>query len=313
MRPSADRTKRLLQAVASIAVTVGLLGWLFGRLDLDRLRAELAGMQLGWLGLAAALGPVQVALAAERWRRVSGRLGAPIPRGRAVGEMALGTFLNQVVPGGVAGDAVRAWRTRLDGPAGSLGGAVRAVVADRLVGLGVNVAVALAGLALWTQVHGVGPLPTGAAAVTGAVGVALVGLVLLPAAVPGVGRIAADLRVALADPRAAAQLVAISVVMTASFLLGFVWCGRAVGVSVGVAALTAMPLVLLSMSVPIGFAGWGLREVTAAAVLPRLGVPVESAVALSACYGLSVLIGALPGAVVPLVALPAGTAAEGEG
>ena len=40
---------------------------------------------------------------------------------------------------------------------------------------------------------------------------------------------------------------------------------------------------------------------TAAFVLPRLGMSPESAVALSACYGLSVLIGALPGALVPIL------------
>jgi hypothetical protein len=48
--------------------------------------------------------------------------------------------------------------------------------------------------------------------------------------------------------------------------------------------------------VPVSVGGWGLREATAIALLPRLGWSDEAAVALAATYGVSALIGSLPGA-----------------
>src|SRR3546814_13404904 len=54
----------------------------------------------------------QIVLSAMRWRFTAGRLGMRLTRGRAVGEYYVATFLNQVLPGGVAGDALRTWRNR---------------------------------------------------------------------------------------------------------------------------------------------------------------------------------------------------------
>ena len=68
--------------------------------------------------------------------------------------------------------------------------------------------------------------------------------------------------------------------------------------------MTAIPLILLAMALPISVGGWGLREAAAAAVLPPLGWSAEAAVATSALYGLSALLGASPGALVLLRAEP---------
>ncbi|MEZ4239120.1 MAG: lysylphosphatidylglycerol synthase transmembrane domain-containing protein [Myxococcota bacterium] len=308
MRRSGD-DRRVVQAAASIAVTVALLAWVVTRLDRHALASELGAVRPAWLLLAAALGPLQVALAAERWRVACRRLGQPLARRRAVTEVALSNLLNQLLPGGIAGDAIRAWRAH-GGPAAAapdtapspvgLAASVRAVLADRMVGLMVHMAVVAAGLAGWLSLHDA-PLPPGAVPVALIVALGLAGLVLAPRALPGVGGLGADLRRILGHPPTAARAVLLSALSTGSFLLGFALCAQALGSSLGAAAFTAVPLVLLSMAVPIGFAGWGLREATAAAVLPRLGWSLEAAVALSACYGLSVLIGALPGAVVPML------------
>ena len=51
-----------------------------------------------------------MALSAWRWRLTAQRLGAPIRFGEALREYYVATFLNQVLPGGVMGDAARAWR-----------------------------------------------------------------------------------------------------------------------------------------------------------------------------------------------------------
>ena len=66
---------------------------------------------------------------------------------------------------------------------------------------------------------------------------------------------------------------------------------------------TLLPLVapvLLSMLVPATVAGWGVREATAAALWGAVGLTVVDGVAISAAYGILVLLSSLPGALVLL-------------
>jgi hypothetical protein len=47
--------------------------------------------------------------------------------------------------------------------------------------------------------------------------------------------------------------------------------------------------------IPISIAGWGVREVTVVSLLTGYGVSLERAFFLSVCFGLALLIAALPG------------------
>ncbi|MEQ1507309.1 MAG: lysylphosphatidylglycerol synthase transmembrane domain-containing protein, partial [Myxococcota bacterium] len=196
--PSAPRSgldvRHLGRIAASIAVTVGLAAWVGARVDRHAIGAILSAARPGWILAAAALGPLQVALSAERWRIASARLGQPIVRERAVREVALSALLNQLLPGGLAGDALRAWRART--AAVTLGPAVRAVIVDRLVGLGVHVAVVGLGLVVWPLVHPSSP-PPGAAPVALVVAAALATVPAWPRSVPWIGALAADARTVL--------------------------------------------------------------------------------------------------------------------
>lgn len=277
-----SRSRDVVRAGIPVAVTAGLLAWAVGTADRDALVARAGSLDAGWLLLAAALGPLQVVLAAERWRVACGRLGLPLDRRRAVPEVALSTLLAQVLPVGVAGDAVRAWRAR----DGGLPLAVRAVVVDRWIGLAVHLVAVAAGLLL------------GAPATPGVQG----GVALVAAALAATGlALRQDLGRALGAPGPALVQVAASAAFTATLVAGFAACGHAVGAPLDGPALAAVPLVLLAMAVPVSVGGWGLREAAAAVVLPRVGVPADAAIAVSAAYGASALLGALPGAAVPWV------------
>lgn len=268
-------------------MSLGLILWAGRGVDPTAVLALLRSASPGWLLLAAALVPLEVWLAAERWRIGADGLGMRLGRWEATREYALSTWLNQVLPGGVAGDAVRVWRTRRDGAAVATG----AALLDRALGLGVLLIVVVIGLLAWPSLHpGLprppGVLPVAAALLGGIVGIGLVG-----------GGVIAGLRRALSPVRAVKQ-VALSLALTAALLVAFACCGRALGLPLGALVLTAIPLLLLAMSVPISVGGWGLREATATALLPTLGWSSEAALALSATYGLTVLVGSLPGALV---------------
>ena len=279
-------------------MTAGLLAWLVARADRAAFLDLLSGAHVGWLLIAAALIPLQVLLCAARWRRMAVDLGLPLPRRVAVREYALSIFLNQVLPGGMTGDAIRVWRHRAGH--GSVGAPLRAAIAERATGQVAHLLLTLAGLLLWSELHG-GSAPPGAIGlVTALLGIAALALAL-PGRLPGLGQTASDARIALGTPDRLAFHAVTSGLLLVTFIGGFAASAAAIGQPLGWGLLTAIPLVLLAMAIPLSVGGWGLREVSATAVLAFLGWAPEEALALSAVYGLSVLIGALPGALVLLI------------
>lgn len=296
------RGRRGLRAGLAVAGTLGLLALAASRVDRAALGGLLAGTVWPWVGLAAALVPVQVALAGARWARVSRALGHPLPTAQAIPEYALSTGLNQVLPGGVAGDAVRVWRRRRAGVA--LGPALRAAVVERWIGQAVLAVATLGGLLAWPLLRPGSPPPGALVAAVAAVSVGVLAVVLVPAAVPVLGSLAADARRALA--RDAPGLLALTLPLHLSLLAGFQACALALGRPLGAELWIAVPVVLTAMAVPLAVGGWGPRELGAVGVLPLFGGTATDAFALAALFGLATLSGAMPGLLVPLLDLRGG-------
>ena len=96
--------------------------------------------------------------------------------------------------------------------------------------------------------------------------------------------------------------LATSALVVASLLAMYVVAAKAIGVDTPV--MTLLPLVapvLMSMLIPGTVAGWGIREATAAAVWAAVGLTAVDGVAISAAYGVVVLISTLPGGLVLLI------------
>ncbi len=293
--------------LARLGVSIGLFAVLATYLDLEPVVARLRSMEARWVVLALAISLLQIALSAWRWRFTASRLGLHLPFVDALREYAIGTFLNQVLPGGVAGDLSRAWRHGRAMARGLDGQAFRAVVLERASGQ--IVMLAIAGFSVvWL------PQSFGAAARA-----ALLGVVLLSAAV-GAGllvwarwqRQADDslVRRTWADARAGllslgalpAQMLSSSLVVM-SYMAVYLVAARAVGVDTP--AHTLLPLVapvLATMLIPATIAGWGVRETGAALLWAAAGLPAADGVAISVAYGLLVLASSLPGAVILIVA-----------
>ncbi len=253
-------------------------------LDLTAIRARLGSARIGPIVWALALGHLVIAASALRWADTARRLGHPIPPGRAVAEYYVSSMLNQVLPGGVAGDASRAWRARR--AAGVLPVA-RGVVIERLAGQ-VALAVTLVFGLLLGGVPGTGPL---VASFIGGLAAIVVGAALLKSLGP-------DLRRAWCGFDAVLVQGALNLVVTGALIGGFALCARAVGTDLTVAqALTLLPVCLAAMLVPAGIGGLGLREGAAAALWPLAGFAAEAGVAAALLFGLVSLVAALPGAV----------------
>lgn len=291
------------------AATVLLLGaaWTFA--DGEAALARLSELNAAWLALALAVSVVQLALSAARWRLTAARLGLPLPFGWAFREYWLSGFVNQALPGGVGGDLLRAWRHRSytpDRPGAAtrqspgLLPVLRAVAVERAAGYLALLPCAALGAWLW--------LPgLSGSMVSAALGLAVLAFCLVPwlrprlAGIAGLGVLVNDLASALFAPAVLPRQLVLSALIFMSYLLVFACAALAVGVPVQpLLLLTGVPLVLLTMAVPVSVGGWGLREVSAAGLWAMAGGSAEAGLAASVAYGVTIFLASLPGALVLL-------------
>lgn len=300
---SARPLLRALRIAISVAFIVGLLGWL----DAQGLAMAFAAPHLGWLALALALGVPQVVLSAWRWRLTASRLGVPLSLARAVREYYLATFINQVLPGGILGDATRAWRhARESGSTATWA----AVLIERLSGQLALALVATAGVLASPALHALpghlaadANLPAQSGWVLAAALIALAGgaVLALKRQRPLALRSLAALHHALLARAVLARQLGASLLVVASYVAVFLCCLRMIGVDTPfVVVAPLVPLVLLAMAIPLSLAGWGLREGAAALVWLAAGLDPVHGVAASVAYGVVVLLSSLPGALILL-------------
>lgn len=291
-----------------IALMIAVIAVVFRVVDGRETLAALGRADWRPLALGVLLVQLQIALSALRWRLTAGRLGIELGLRVALREYYVASFLNQVLPGGVAGDAVRAVRNRETGEDGEprWRAIVRSVVLERAAGQFVFFAATIAGLVL-------APLTLARALpdrLELAVAAPVLLAILLVAALAVIARRGPRaVRSALADlgpdiakafwRRGALPLqLALSCGIVAAYLGVFALCGAALAIELPLAVwLTIAPLVLVSMLIPISIGGWGLREGAAAALFPLVGVDAALGLAIAILYGLTSLAGALPGLV----------------
>lgn len=294
-------TLGLLPVFVSLILLAGALGFL----DIAGIRSALAEVSPVHLLLAVVLVQVQVFASALRWQFTAKRLGQALSFPTALSEYYLATTLNQVLPGGMAGDAVRAYRQRHNGPGGEAKGAwtrpVSAVVLERLSGQLAFVGVLLCGVVAWPlAMKGDVPIASGDLGLILS-GLALVILIVvlvvtLQARSQRLQGIARDLKAAFWSGGALGVQVGLSILIVLTYLAVFVLASAGIGAALPVVAwLTILPLALLAMLVPVGVGGWGTREVAAAALWPLFGFTPEQGLAASVAYGVFSLLGtALP-------------------
>lgn len=291
---------RRLRPVTGVMLLAVLWWWL----EPADILAEVQSLSTGWALLALALTLPPLLLSAWRWRLTARLLDLTLSWHRAVREYYLALFLNQLLPGGVAGDAARAWRHSK--ASGRQGSAWRAVIIERASGQMAMVLLTLlvVGLSpLWHDVLGEALSRlfspgwfVGAIALALALGVVVRRLIRRPPAfLEGLG---ADLHRSLLASSVWPKHLLGSLLVVISYALVFVCAARAIGVPLPVTTLLALvPPVLLAMLIPVSVAGWGVREGAAAFFWGLAGLPPAQGVAVSMAYGVLVLVAALPGAI----------------
>src|ERR1700730_6784495 len=124
--------RKLLIGAARLLVTAGLLYALLARVDLSHAKELFDHLSLPLLAAGALALLATSPFSALRWHVVlSAETISPGPW-TLLKIVLVGLFFNQVLPSGVGGDAVRAWRCHRLGIGG--GCALRSLVLDRVSG-----------------------------------------------------------------------------------------------------------------------------------------------------------------------------------
>ncbi len=267
-------------SLAGLALTAAIV-------DVTEVRAALLQLSAGWLLLSLAMQLVQVLLVATRWYWINRQLGVSLPLRRALREYMVSASLNQLIPGGFAGDVVRGYRQARLSDSEQVTKVWLGVVVDRVAGqLGLWL---LAGLSapFWLPTAQAGRLEL-------ALGVMLLVLLGVGGATIFVARTRPRLSLALKElsrvmrsPWVVSGHIALSCSLLLAWSASFYCASRALSFSTRLIDVwrAAIPSVLAS-SIPGFVNGWGAREGAAALAYGWAGLSPTEGSTVSVTYGL---------------------------
>ncbi|RJE80282.1 lysylphosphatidylglycerol synthase transmembrane domain-containing protein [Paracoccus sp. JM45] len=287
---------KILQLLAAFI----LMGLLWAGLDGAHALSLLRQADAGWLVAALLVLTVQTVLSAYRWQFTARQLGQSFSLRHSISEYYLSQIVNQSLPGGVLGDAGRALRARHDG---GLQRAGAGVVIERALGQASLLVILATAFLVPTR-------PDLPLAVQGIITLLLAGGVMIVGALYGatfitghIGKTARScaslIRRALLDNGSLPRQIVLNLSITAANIAAFAFCARATGTMMSASqAALLVPLILLTMIIPLTISGWGVREGAAAALFPLIGATGAAGLAASTAFGLMFLVSTLPGLLV---------------
>lgn len=288
-----------------LGVTIALVAYLLGKVDLAPVLTQIRSMQLGVAAIALATLFFQLTLVSLRWMLVNRLVDADMPFRQVFRLTLIGQFFNQVLPSAVGGDAVRAWLSSREGV--PLGRAVTAIVCDRAVALVVLVLIISVTFLVFPQMAADSVTMKRLFTVIALLGLSgLSGLFVFGNPIARLlahyritrplGKLIGDLRKVLYSATTSALIIALATAVQFLLVVAIYLC--AIGMDIPLRfgpALLVVPAIMLVSMIPISYGGWGVREGAMIFGLGQLGVTVSDALAISVTYGLMQIALGLPG------------------
>ena len=310
-RPSAARSALLW--TLKIGVSAGLLYLLFVRIDVANLWRLIRSASPLWVAVALGLYLLMLIVSTWRWKVLLRAQHVQVGFGALLNSFLVAVFANNFLPSNIGGDVMRIRDTAR--AAGSKTLATAVVLFDRGMGvLGLAFVAACGSTLAARRSEAIGPL--GPALLWSGL-VAILALVVLVLAIPRVtGLLTRPLRAIHAewvDQRIATITAALvrfrqaPGALVAGFGGGILVQAILVGYYAAVAAAIhlSVPIGHLAILVPVSFIvqmmplslnGLGVREATFGLYLSKIGVPLESAMALSFIGAALVMLFSMSGA-----------------
>jgi glycosyltransferase 2 family protein len=311
----AGASRKVLIFAVKLVITCGCFWYLLRQTNAGDLFHEAANLDWRWFVPALIAIMVQIPLLALRWTWITDALEPhlpPAPLGAMVAITMIANFFAQILPN-VMSDGIRVWmlsQIRTGWRKGLAG-----VVIDRAVGVGVLLAIGFMTLLNASVFTTLGGYRQTALSIFGSLLVAAVsGLICARFYAPllarysgtkSIGEFVLASRQVLMESPAAVRIIAIACGIHL-LTIACIWSvGQAFSMSLNLIEAAALfTLMVATAIIPISVSGWGLRELAVTAFLNAHGVPAQRALLFSICYGLTLVVAALPGAVAIMVYSP---------
>jgi glycosyltransferase 2 family protein len=311
-----SRTRQWVVTGVKLVVSLGLLTLLFSRTDLRSLWASVRSASLPWVLAGLGLYLLQMLVATWRWGVLLSPQAVRVGQKRLLGSYLVATFFNNFLPSNIGGDVIRIRDTA--GPAQSRTLAATIVLIDRGIGLMGLVLVAALGATAAAGDGGAGTVPVLPSWLWA--GFLLATLVSAPAVIApaGVGRLLQPLTVfhpewvggritRITDalirfrerPTSLFNAFGGAVVVQVLLVLFYAAVARSLNIPISIWHMAVIvPVSFVVQMVPVSVNGFGVREATFSFYFSRLGLPIESAMALSLGSTALVMLFSLSGAAV---------------
>lgn len=312
---------KIAVVIFKLGVTVACFWYVARQVDFAVFAKTLPTLNVAWIGLAVLGAMLQIPLIGVRWSVILDVL--PVHRVSLLDAIAItwiAAFVGQVLPYG-AGDAMRVWLLRRVGPDWRIG--LISVLIDRGVGVAALFAYGFFILLIPSALIAMEGYRSGIVVVFGLISLGvIVGLAVVPWIAPVLARsrytrwagtVASACHNVLVRSRSGLWIVALAFVVHTITIL-CIWCvGRSVDIVLPVLDAAVLFVLMLGIAlIPISIGGWGLREAAVVTLLGAHGVSPESALSLSVTFGLVLIAGSLPGAIIWTLYSPAQRAAAKE-
>src|SRR4029077_16524438 len=292
---SSNRSWRVVRVVLS----VGLIAALAYHVGTDQIIAHFSAATLPFIALATVILAVNVLLVTPRWSLILDVLGFLTPWKALFESVLLGFFLNQVLPTAVGGDILRAWRAKQLGASWQT--SIHTVLFDRATGVVISLLGALLLLPFAGYHQGGKIIEWSVGAVTGCAVFGLAAVWALGRWSSAAHRLCESLWAFVGRPCASVVIFALAA-LNQMLPVAAIWV-LASGLNIPLSALDIALVTFISTlaaTIPLSFAGWGIREGALIYLLGLYRVSSDAAFALSVLYGLALTLSAAPGAFVLL-------------
>lgn len=296
---------RLPILVTKILLSVALIWYAFSQVDVSAAMTYLGKVPSTVIFVAFFILFSEFIIAALRLRILLRLLGTCCSVTKAMDVVMIGAFFSQTLISFVGGDAMRIWRmVQSKTP---LGLAAKGVLFDRAAGFAGLIVVIVACLPWLLELVPQPSMRMGlvAAILMGVVGIAALFLTgFMPKALlrwktfQWTSELSGVAFAILRDRKGLLSLTVLSITIHLLNIVVLYVMARGLGMAISfLSLLVLVPPVLLVSMLPVSVAGWGVREGAMVFALNLVGSPPYQSLALSICFGLSVLAVSLPGGV----------------
>ncbi len=291
-----------MKNIVKLLITIAIFVMLFQYIDFDHVIKVLSKSHGGFILLAFLAQIASTLIAAYRWRLIMVRLDFKERVSFYVQSYFRGSFFNQVLPGSIGGDAVRAIELVQKGY--DKKEVFSGIIADRIIGL-----VGLLALNLVANNLFYGTFPDwlhqllNLITLGGIAGFLLLFIIERFTFLTKLSfsnlfvRLSRRLNRLYADRLVLLRHIGITMIVHLFSVLAIYGLALSVEADLSLKILlVAIPPVFLLTIVPISLAGWGVRESGMVGILMLVGASKEEVLVVSVLYGLLLILAAVPGA-----------------